>query len=122
MKQFIPVTPTLAFLWCMLITPTQIIHAQSGPGAQKVEQLAKQLKLTPQQKLQLAPILEAEAPKVEAIKGNATLSQGQKLEQLNAVHEQTDPAVKSILTPAQYQKLQEIRKKDLEQAIKKKTS
>jgi hypothetical protein len=122
MKQCIPMTPALAFCWCMLFTPAQMLQAQSGPAAQKIEQLSKQLKLTPSEKLQLAPILEAEVPKVEAIKGNSTLDQGQKLEQLNAVHEQTDPQVKSILTPGQYQKFQEIRKKDVEQAIKKKTS
>jgi Spy/CpxP family protein refolding chaperone len=112
-------TPALAFCWCFLFSSTQLVQAQTGPGAQKIEQLAKQLKLTPQQKLRLAPLLEAEAPKVEAIKGNPTLGKVQKLEQLNAVHEQIDPEVKSILTPAQYQKLQEIRKKDVEQAVKK---
>jgi hypothetical protein len=122
MQRYIPVTSALAFSIGMLLTPIQMIQAQNGPAAQKIEQLAKQLKLTPQEKLQLAPILESEAPKVEAIKGNPTLTQGQKLQQLTAVHDETDPQVKSILSPAQYQKFQEIRKKDLEQAIKKKTS
>src|SRR5271168_1294324 len=69
MKPRVPMTSALALCFGMLLTPVQMIQAQNGPAAQKIEQLAKQLKLTPQQKLQLAPILEAEAPKAEAIKG-----------------------------------------------------
>jgi len=122
MKRRIRMAPVLALCCGTLFPPLQILRAQSNAVTQKVEQLAKQLKLTPQQKLKLVPILEAEAPKVEAIKGDPTLGNVQKLEQLNAVHEQIDPEVKSILTPQQYQKLQEIRQKDVQQAIKKKTS
>jgi hypothetical protein len=57
---------------------------------------------------------------VEAIKGDLSLSKVQKLEQLKAVHAQTDPQVRSILSPEQYQKLKEIRHKEIEQAVKKK--
>jgi hypothetical protein len=122
MKQRVPMAPMLALCWCVLFGPIQMLQAQSGAASQKLEQLAKQLKLTPQQKVRLMPILEAEAPKVEAIKADPTLGKPQKLEQLNAVHQQIDPEVKSILTPGQYQMLQEIRQKDVERAIKKKTS
>jgi hypothetical protein len=80
MKKRVPSILALAFCWCMLFTSTRMLYAQAG--AQKIEQLAKQL---------------------------------------NVVHEQIDPQVRSILTPAQYQKLQEIRKKDVEQAIRKNT-
>ena len=120
MKLSIRVVPALALCWYILFTPTQKLHAQSGEGAKRFEQLAKELKLTPQQKAQVIPILEGEAPRVEAIKGDPSLSKVQKLEQLKAVHAQTDPQVKSILTPEQYQKLQEIRHKEVGQAVKKK--
>ncbi len=110
----------LALCSCAVFTLTQELNAQSGQGAKKFDQLAKQLKLTPQQKLQLVPILEAEAPKVEAIKGDPSLSGVQKLEQLKAVHDQADPQVRSILSPQQYTKLQEIRQKEIQQTIKKK--
>jgi hypothetical protein len=43
----------------------------------------------------------------------------QKLEQLKAVHDETDPQVRSILTPEQYGKLQEIRRSELERTMKK---
>jgi periplasmic protein CpxP/Spy len=108
-------------LFCAGLLST--IHtAQAQSPQAKLEHLAKELKLTPQQKVQMLPILETEGPKVEAVRGDPSLTKLQKLEQLKAIHDQTDPQVKSILNPGQYQKLQEIRQKDVEQAIKKKKS
>src|SRR5690349_1226983 len=98
MKRHLTLAPVLA-LSCALLSPVPKLHAQSGEGAQKLEQLAKQLKLTPEQKLQLVPLLKAEAPRVEAIKSDPSLSKLQKLERLKAVHEQTDPQIRSILSP-----------------------
>jgi hypothetical protein len=103
-----------------LLVPAVFISAQDRPaqGAQKAEQVAKQLNLTPDQELKLMPILKAEAPKVKAIKDNTSLSPMQKMEQLKAVHDQTDPQVKSILTPDQYQTLQGIRRQEIQQVIR----
>jgi hypothetical protein len=105
----------------MLLLPAGFISAQdrpAGQGAQKLEQVAKQLNLTPAQELRFIPILKAEAPKVQAIKNNTSLSPMQKMEQLKAVHDQTDPQVRSILTPEQYQTLQGIRRQEIQQAIR----
>jgi hypothetical protein len=66
------------------------------------------------------PILEDEAPKVEAIKANASLTNLQKMEQLRALHEQTNPQVQALLSPQQYEQLQQIRRHELEQTIQKK--
>jgi hypothetical protein len=79
--------------------------------------LAQQLKLTPQQEAEVLPILKAEAPKVEAIKDNASLSGMQKVKQLRAIHSETAPQLQKILTPAQYQELQAIREADIKKAI-----
>jgi hypothetical protein len=79
----------------------------------------RQLQLTPQQKLALLPVFTAEAPAVEAIRSNPSLSDAQKLEQLKAVHARTDPHVRSILTLGQYQKLEEIRNREIQEAIQK---
>src|SRR2546427_183412 len=122
MKRCMLLLTVLALCSCALFISTQKLYGQSGQGAQKFEQLAKELKLKPQQVSQLMPILEAEAPQVKAIKSNPSLSKPQRLEQLKAVHDQTDPQVRSILSPEQYQKLQEIREKEVEQTIKKKRS
>jgi len=42
------------------------------------------------------------------------------MEQLKAVHDRTDPQVKSILTSEQYQKLQAMRKAEVQETIRKK--
>ena len=89
------------------------LPAQPQPRSQKLEGIAAQLQLTPEQKMQLLPILAAEAPKVRAIKNDPSLSKEDKLQQLKALHDETNPQVKSILTPEQYQKLQEIRRTEL---------
>jgi protein CpxP len=93
-----------------------------GAGVQALEQMAKQLKLTPQQKARLLPILAAEAPQLKAIKNDTSLSGVQKIERMRALHMENDPQVRAILTPQQYQKLQEMRQKEIEQAVAKKLS
>jgi periplasmic protein CpxP/Spy len=92
---------------------------QAGGQAQKLAALSKQLNLSPEQKMQLMPILKDEAPKVEAIKSNTSLTGMQKMEQLKALHEQTNPQVQKILSPQQYEQLQQIRQHELEQAMRK---
>ena len=119
MEQRIILIAVLAVCIGMELIGTRPVWAQSGPAAQKVEQVMKQLQLTAQQKMALVPVLTAEAPEVEAIRSNPSLSGVQKLEQLKAVHARTDPQVRSILTPQQYQKLQEIRNREIQEAIKK---
>lgn len=111
--------PALAIGLCAVFTPAPL-SAQAGKGAQRFGQLATQLALTPEQKRQLIPILVAEAPKVQAIKADASLTRLQKLQQIKAVHDQTDPQVKAILSPEQYQKLQEIRRQELQRIVQKK--
>jgi protein CpxP len=97
----------LAFCMSLLFTS----YAQSNARQQRLKEVAKQLHLTRHQEEQLIPILRAEEPKLEAIRGDASLSRVQKLQQLQAVHDQSNPQVKSILTPEQYQQLQDIRRK-----------
>lgn len=120
-KRFVLSFAALALSGPALFMPA-ISHAQSGQAAQKLEQLSTQLALTPQQKRELIPILVAEAPKVKAIKADTSLTRIQKLQQLKAVHDETDPQVRAILTPEQYQKLREIRRQELEQAIKRRSN
>ena len=86
----------------------------------KLEALSKQLNLTPDQKEKLFPILKAEAPKIQAIKDNASLTGMQKLAQIRALHEQTEPQVKTILSPQQFDQLQEIRRQEIEKMMEKK--
>jgi hypothetical protein len=102
-----------------------LILAPAAPGqttdpAAKLQALSQQLKLTPQQKMQMLPILKAEAPKFEAIKNNPSLPPMQKMKQLHAIHSENAPELQKILSPAQYQQLQAIREQDIKKAIAKK--
>jgi hypothetical protein len=77
---------------------------------QKLQRLSQILNLSPQQKSQLLPILQAEAPKLQAIKSNPSLSKRDKKKELKAIHDQADPQVKLILSPTQYEQWKDIRK------------
>ena len=83
--------------------------AQKAGAMQKAQAIAQQLNLTPQQKEKILPILAAEVPKVNAIKNDNSLSKIQKMQQVRAIHQQTDPQMKAILSPEQYEKLKQIR-------------
>jgi outer membrane murein-binding lipoprotein Lpp len=122
MKHRKVILTVLAFAMCMLFVTTLASQAQTqnSAQAQKLNMVVKQLNLSPEQKIKLMPILEDEAPKVEAIKANASLTNLQKMEQLGALHEQTNPQVQALLSPQQYEQLQQIRRHELEQTIQKK--
>lgn len=109
----------IAFCVCLHVTASATF-AQSTQAIEKIEKLSKDLKLTPQQKTEFLPVLQSEAPQIQAIKSNPSLTGMQKVEQLRAVHAQHDPQVRSILTPQQYQQLQQIREKEMREMIRKK--
>lgn len=90
-----------------LVAPASF--AQKGAAMSRAQAIAQQLSLTPQQKEKVLPLLAAEAPKVQAIKNDNSLSKQQKVQQLKAIHQQTDPQMKAILSPQQYEKLKQIR-------------
>lgn len=90
--------------------------AQKGDAMSKAQAIAQQLNLTPQQKEKILPILADEVPKVRAIKSDNSLSTMQKMQKLRAIHAQTDPQMKAILSPEQYQKLRQIRMQAIREA------
>ena len=83
--------------------------AQKGDAMSKAQAIAQQLNLTSQQKEKILPILADEVPKVRAIKNDNSLSKFQKIQQLKTIHQQTDPQMKAILSPEQYEKLKQLR-------------
>jgi hypothetical protein len=105
-----------SFLFASIAT-AQTQGESQGPMMQteNAQAVAQILNLSPQQKSQLEPILQAEAPKVKAILTDPSLSPSEKKKQLKTVHSQTDPLVKSILNPTQYHQWETIRKNQLEQ-------
>jgi hypothetical protein len=114
MKHYIRLFAT-ALCFGTFVLPAATSFAQNK--AAKVQAIAQQLDLTPQQKVKILPILADEGPKVEAIKNNNSLSKIQKIQQVRAIHRQTDPQMKAILSQEQYQKLQAIRQQAIKDAV-----
>ena len=114
MKHYIRIVAT-ALCFGVFVLPAATSSAQNK--AAKVQAIAQQLDLTPQQKIKILPILTDEAPKVEAIKNDNSLSKVQKIQQIRGIHQQTDPQMKSILSKEQYQKLQAIRQQAIKDAV-----
>jgi hypothetical protein len=106
--------------WFVLVILVPTLQGQTEEKMAKVQAVAQQLQLTPEQKVKVLPILEREAPKLEAIKKNDSLSGMQKMKQIRAVHAETAPELQQILSPAQYQKLQAIREERIKEAMAKK--
>jgi periplasmic protein CpxP/Spy len=108
------VTSALSVAIFALMAPASF--AQKADAMSKAQAIAQELNLTPQQKEKILPILAAEVPKVHAIKNDNSLSKIQKMQQIRAIHQQTDPQMKAILSPQQYQKLREIRLQAIKEA------
>lgn len=107
----------IAAALCFGIIVLSAPNSTAQNQAAKLEAISQQLNLTPQQKAKVLPILAEEAPKVRAIKNDNSLSKMQKIQQIRAIHQQTDPQMKAILSPDQYQKLQAIRQQTIKEAI-----
>src|SRR5262249_48062160 len=108
-----PRSIALALAFCVSFVSTPLVstsYAQMPKARQQRLMVSeKQLHLTRKQAKQLLPILNAEEPKLQAIRNDQSLSRVEKLQRLQAVHAASDPQVKAILTPAQFQQLQVFR-------------
>ena len=110
---------SIAGLLCCGFCPVLSSKLLAQTPVEKLQHLSQVLNLSAQQKGEMLPILEQEGPKLQAIKNNPNLTGAQKAMQLRAIHQQTDPQVKAILSPQQYQEWQTIRQQEVQQAIKK---
>ena len=117
-KPFTLLTSAACLLAFLILAPTA--PAQNPAAEEKAIALAQQLKLTPQQEVEVMPILKAEAPKFEAIKNDSSMSGMQKMEALHAIHSENAPQLQKILSPEQYQQLQAIREADIKKAVEAK--
>jgi hypothetical protein len=95
----------IALAFCVPLVST---YAQPIPQAreQRLEAVAKQLRLTPMQERRLVPVLRAEALKVQGIKNDQSLSKSQKLRRLRAVQNRSNRKLRVILTRSQFRQLQ----------------
>ncbi len=88
-------------------------QAQNLGGMGDISALTQKLHLSPEQLQQVMPILQKEFPKLQAIKGSSSLTDGQKVSQTKAVQHQSDSKLKSILSPQQFGSLKDFRAEQL---------
>ena len=100
----------IALAFCVSLVSTSNAQPIPKTREKRLETVAKQLHLTREQEKQLVPILRSEEPRLQAIKNDKSLSRAEKLQRLRAVHDESNPQVKAMLTPAQYQQLQAMRR------------
>lgn len=86
---------------------------------QRLENMSAELKLTPEQKQQIRPILMEEAPKLKALKSDTSLGPMQKAMKMHQIADATDAKLKPILSPSQYQTWQQMRAQERQQMMQK---
>jgi len=100
-----PRSIALALAFCVPLVSTYAQPIRQG-NEQRLEAVAKQLRLTPMQERRLVPILRAEALKVQGIKNDQSLSNSQQLRRLRAVQNRSNRKLRVILTRSQFRQLQ----------------
>ena len=104
------------------------IDWSKGPGeyfSMKLEHLTQTLDLTEEQQSKIKPILEQETGELDPLWGNPVVSRKEKLIQLEKIVLSSDKKIKPLLTEAQLQKLEEMRKEqkqELKKRIAEKTN
>jgi hypothetical protein len=86
-------------------------------ASQRLQSMARELKLNDAQKSKILPILSEEAPKVKALREDASLSRNQKLAKLMDIKNETNTQIEPLLTADQRKKLDQLRMQDRQQAI-----
>ncbi len=90
-----------------------------NPLTAMLNQFSIELGLNAEQKQQIVPFLQQEAPKLEALKKNTSLKPMEKLEQLKQIADEVDAKVTPLLDQQQQQKFQAIREQHRRELIEK---
>jgi Spy/CpxP family protein refolding chaperone len=101
----------------------QTTNSNAGAGqGEKVDQfkehlrkVAEELQLTEAQKGEIKPILKAEFEKLKELRANTSLTPKERREQRNAIREDLAAKLKSILTPEQFTKWEQLRAQEREE-------
>ena len=75
----------------------------------RIEQMAKELNLSDDQKGKLKPIFQQEAEKLKALREDTSLSREQRREKLKGIRDEIAAKVKGVLTTEQFEKWQKRR-------------
>jgi Spy/CpxP family protein refolding chaperone len=94
-----------AVAWCQAPDIKQM-------AADRLQAMVKELNLTEDQKSKILPILTQEAPKVKAIREDASLPQNEKVSRLVEIRNDTSAKISPILTPDQQRKLDQMKQQN----------
>jgi hypothetical protein len=105
-----------------LLLLSSLVWAQ-GPSPEqtaehRMQMMAQQLQLTEPQKEKIMPILMEEAPKIKAVKSDASLPQNEKLAKLMQIRNDANDKIRPLLTSTQQQKLDQMRQQQRQQMMK----
>ena len=84
---------------------------------QRLQAMAQQLKLTPDQKSRILPILNEEIPKVKAVREDTSLPRNEKVSKLMDIRNETNSKIEPILSPEQQKKLESLKKETRKQPM-----
>ncbi len=90
-----------------------------NPLTAMLNQFSIEVGLNEQQRQQILPFLQQEAPKLEALKKNTSLTPVQKLEQLKQIADEVDAKITPLLDQQQQQKFQAIREEHRRELVEK---
>jgi hypothetical protein len=94
-------------------------HAPAQSSQDQFNKMATELHLSDKQKFQLAPILQEEKQKTEALKSNGSLSKRQKLRQYMDIQQHFHYQASQVLSENQLSKLEEMQKQQRQQMMEK---
>ncbi len=83
--------------------------AEHGSLQSRMQEIVDQLQLTPEQKAQLAPIVEKEAADLQALRDDNSLTRMQRARRARAINNNARKEIRALLTPEQQKTFDEIR-------------
>jgi len=102
-----------------LAASAQSTNSNAQPGAghgtkgaqtkDRLQRIAEELQLTDAQKEQVKPILKADLEKARSLRDDTSLTPQERREKMKTIREDTAAQLKSILTPEQFTKWQQLR-------------
>lgn len=85
-------------------------HHHAFDAHKAAQHMSKKLGLTEDQTAKLEPILNDRQQKISALRGDTSLTQDQRREQMRAIHKDMRTQLSSVLTPDQMQQLRSMRR------------
>jgi periplasmic protein CpxP/Spy len=89
--------------------------ARADRARERIQEVAKELNLTDEQKEKIRPVLQAEAEKLRALRQDTNLSREERQAKVKEIRDDIAAKIKPILTAEQYDKWQKMRQQRREQ-------